>query len=115
MEKIVTKNAPEAVGPYSQAIKSGKFVFVSGQIALKGDIAEQTEFAINSIVEILKASGSDITKVVKTNCFLSDINNFAVFNGIYAKYFTSLPARSLIEAKALPKGSLVEIEVIAEI
>ncbi len=121
MKKVSTDKAPKAVGPYSQAIVSGNLVFLSGQLGvdkygnLGENIAEQTENAIKNLSEILLAAGSDLTKVVKTTCFLANINDFAAFNDIYGKYFTEKPARSLIQAAALPKGSLVELEAIAEI
>ena len=121
MKEVRTEKAPAAVGPYSQAIVSGNFVFASGQLGLndqgvlEGDVATQTENAIRHLSEVLVAAGSGLDKVVKTTCFLSNIKDFAAFNEVYGKYFTSKPARSLIEAAALPKGSLVEIEAIAEI
>ena len=121
MKEVRTEKAPAAVGPYSQAIVSGNFVFASGQLGLNdqgvlgGDVATQTENAIRHLSEVLVAAGSGLDKVVKTTCFLSNIKDFAAFNEVYGKYFTSKPARSLIEAAALPKGSLVEIEAIAEI
>ena len=121
MEKVQTQKAPAAVGPYSQATVSGNLVFASGQLGLndqgvlEGDVATQTENAIRHLSEVLVAAGSGLDKVVKTTCFLSNIKDFAAFNETYGKYFTSKPARSLIEAAALPKGSLVEIEAIAEI
>ena len=121
MKEVRTEKAPAAVGPYSQAIVSGNFVFASGQLGLndqgvlEGDVATQTENAIRHLSEVLVAAGSGLDYVVKTTCFLSNIKDFAAFNETYAKYFTSKPARSLIEAAALPKGSLVEIEAIAEI
>ena len=120
MESVMTHKAPAAAGPYSQAIVSGNFVFVSGQLGVFADgtlaegIAAQTENAIKNLSEILIAAGSSAEKVVKTTCFLADIKDFAAFNEVYAKYFTTKPVRSLIEAAALPKGSLVEIEAIAE-
>ena len=122
-DKIYTKNAPEAIGPYSQAVKTGNLVFTSGQIAInpatgvvEADTIEgQTEQVCKNLCEVLKAAGSDITKAVKTVCFLSDMNNFAAFNEVYAKYFTEKPARSCVAVKALPKGALVEVEVIAEV
>lgn len=121
MKKVFTDKAPKAVGPYSQAIVSGNLIFLSGQLGvdkygnLGENIAEQTENAIKNLSEILLAAGSDLTKVVKTTCFLANINDFAAFNDVYGKYFTEKPARSLIQAAALPKGSLVELEAIAEI
>ena len=121
MERVFTEKAPAAVGPYSQAIISGNFVFASGQLGIDkngvmGDgIAEQTENAVKNLSEVLTAAGSGLDRVVKTTCFLADIKDFAAFNEVYGKYFTEKPARSLIQAAALPKGSLIEMEVIAEI
>ena len=121
MEKVYTKKAPEAVGPYSQAIVSGNYVFTSGQLGIGengklGDgIISQTENALRNLSEVLLAAGTDLKNVVKTTCFLANIKDFSSFNEIYGKYFTEKPARSLIEASALPKGALVEIEAIAEI
>ncbi len=122
-DKIYTKNAPEAIGPYSQAVKIGNLVFTSGQIAInpatgvvEADTIEgQTEQVCKNLCEVLKAAGSDITKAVKTVCFLSDMNNFAAFNEVYGKYFTEKPARSCVAVKTLPKNVLVEVDVIAEI
>lgn len=121
-EAVFTKNAPEAIGPYSQAITVGNLVFTSGQIPLNpvtgtieaSTIEEQTEQVCKNLAEVLKAAGSDLTKAVKTTCFLADINDFAAFNGVYARYFTEKPARSCVAVKQLPKGALVEVEVIAE-
>ena len=123
MKTIHTEKAPAAIGPYSQAILSGNLVYTSGQIALDpatgavhGDnITDQTEQVIANLAAVLEAAGSDFSKVVKTTCFLQHMSDFAVFNEIYAKYFTSKPARSCVEVAALPKGVLVEIEVIAEV
>ena len=121
MEKVYTRKAPEAVGPYSQAIVSGNLVFTSGQLGIDengklGDgIISQTENALKNLTEVLLAAGTDLKNVVKTICFLANIKDFSSFNEIYGKYFTEKPARSLIEASALPKGALVEIEAIAEI
>lgn len=123
MEKIYTKNAPEAIGPYSQAMKVGNMLFTSGQIAIvpktsqveATDIVGQTEQVCKNISAILDEAGSSFEKVVKTTCFLADMNDFASFNEIYAKYFISNPARSCVAAKTLPKNVLVEVEVIAEI
>ncbi len=123
MEKIYTKNAPEAIGPYSQAVKVGNLVFTSGQIAINPatgnieaeTIEAQTEQVCKNLVEVLKAAGTDITKAVKTVCFLSDMDNFAKFNEIYGKYFTAKPARSCVAVKTLPKNVLVEVDVIAEL
>ena len=120
---IDTKNAPAAIGPYSQAVAVGNLLYTSGQIPLDpetgavagDDIVTQTERAIANLGAVLAEAGSDFTKVVKTTCFLSDMKNFGVFNEIYAKYFTSKPARSCVEVSALPKGVLVEIEAVAAI
>ncbi len=120
MKRVQTQKAP-AVGPYSQATVSGNLVFASGQLGLndegvlEGDVAVQTENAIKNLSEVLLAAGSSLDGVVKTTCFLANIGDFAAFNEVYGKYFTGKPARSLIQAAALPKGSLVEIEAIAEI
>ena len=123
MKVISTKTAPAAIGPYSQAIVSDGLVFASGQIpvdpatgAPAGDtIDTQAEQSCKNVAAILAAAGSDMTKVVKTTCFLADMADFAKFNEIYAKYFVSCPARSCVAAKALPKGVLCEIEAIAEL
>ena len=123
MEKIYTKNAPAAIGPYSQAVKCGDLIFTSGQIAINpetslveaNDIKGQSEQVCKNIKAILEASGSSIDKVVKTTCFLFDMADFADFNEIYAKYFISKPARSCVAVKSLPKNVLVEIEVVAEL
>ena len=124
MSKTVhTNKAPEAIGPYSQAIITGNLVFTSGQIAIDPasgmveavTIEEQTEQVCKNLCAVLEAAGTSIEKAVKTVCFLADMNDFAAFNGIYGKYFTSKPARSCVAAKALPKGVLVEVEVIAEL
>ena len=120
MEKIYTKNAPEPVGPYSQAIKVNGFLYCSGQIAINpennqfinGDIIEQTNQVMKNIEAVLTEANYSFDNVVKTTCFLDDMNNFGAFNEIYAKYFLSNPARSCVEAK-LPKGAKVEVEVIA--
>ena len=123
MEKVYTKNAPDAIGPYSQAVKAGGFVFTSGQIAINpasGEveaktIEEQTEQVCKNLCAVLEAAGTSIDKAVKTVCFLADMNDFAAFNGVYGKYFVSKPARSCVAAKQLPKNVLVEVEVVAEI
>jgi len=121
MEKIFTDKAPEAVGPYSQAIKADGLVFTSGQLGIDKDgvfgdgIKAQTVNAIRNTEAILKAAGSGLDEVIKTTCYLKDIKDFAVFNETYAEFFTNKPARSLIEAAALPKGSLIEIDVVARI
>ena len=116
-----TKNAPAAIGPYSQAKVVGNLVFTSGQIAINpanGEIEavtieEQTKQVCENIKNLLEAAGSDLDSVVKTTCFLKNMEDFATFNGIYAEYFTSKPARSCVAAKQLPKDVLVEVETIA--
>ena len=123
MKVISTETAPAAIGPYSQAIVTNGLVFASGQIPVDpatgapvGDtIDTQAEQSCKNVAAILAAAGSDMTKVVKTTCFLADMADFAKFNEIYAKYFVSCPARSCVAAKALPKGVLCEIEAIAEL
>ena len=124
MAKIVqTEKAPAAIGPYSQAVVTENLVFTSGQIPINPetgsvdakDITAQTEQVMKNLGEVLTAAGSSFEKAVKTTCFLSDIGNFAAFNEVYAKYFTGKPARSCVAVKDLPRGVLVEVEVIAEI
>ena len=123
MQIIETKNAPAAIGPYSQAIVMNGLVYTSGQIPIDtltgtieaGTIEEQTAQAIKNLSAILDAAGSGLEHVIKTTCFLTDINNFAAFNEVYARLFPGRPARSCVEVAALPKGALVEIEAIAEI
>lgn len=123
LKKISTPNAPAAIGPYSQGIVTGNLLFASGQIAINpangeiegSDIVSQTEQVMKNIGALLKAAGTDYTKVVKTTCFLADMGDFATFNEIYAKYFTEKPARSCVAVKTLPKNVLCEVEVIAEI
>lgn len=120
---VHTDTAPAAIGPYSQAMISGSLVFTSGQIAIDpavGDVTAttieaQTEQVMKNLGEVLKAAGSDYSRAVKTTCFLKDMADFAAFNAIYGRYFTGKPARSCVAAAALPKGVLVEVEVIAEI
>lgn len=122
MIKVHTDRAPAAVGPYSQAIISNGMVYTSGQIGIDpatgnieaADIQGQTEQVMRNLGEVLRTAGSSFEKAVKTTCFLADMNDFALFNEIYGKYFTSLPARSCVAVKTLPKGALVEVEVIAE-
>ena len=121
MQKIDTKNAPGAIGPYSQGFVVGDFVFTSGQIPVDPatgnapeGIAAQAEQSCKNVAAILEAAGSSLEKVIKTTCFLADMGDFAAFNEVYAKYFTSKPARSCVAVKALPKGLLCEIEAIAE-
>ncbi len=121
MEKIVTNNAPAAIGPYSQGMILGNLVFSSGQIPVvpaTGEVAgpsieEQTEQSCKNVAAVLEAAGSSMEKVVKTTCFLADIADFPRFNGVYEKYFVSRPARSCVAVKDLPKGVLCEIEALA--
>ena len=123
MKVISTEKAPAAIGPYSQAIVSGDFLFLSGQIpvdpgtgaVVDGGIEEQAHQVLKNIGAVLEEAGTDWDHVVKTTCFIDDMNNFAKFNEIYAGYFVSKPARSCVEASKLPKGVMVEIEVIAAI
>ena len=123
MKKISTNKAPAAIGPYSQAMVSGGFLFTSGQIPINPetgsvdatDITGQTEQVMKNLAAVLAEAGTDFTRVVKTTCFLSDIANFAAFNEVYAKYFTECPARSCVAVRDLPKAVLVEVEVIAEV
>lgn len=122
MEKISTKNAPAAIGPYSQGMIVGNMIYTSGQIPINPetgnieatDIESQADQACRNIKAVLEAAGTSLEKVVKTTCFLQHISDFASFNAVYEKYFTGKPARSCVEVAALPKGALVEIEVIAE-
>ena len=119
---VYTKNAPDAIGPYSQAKIVGDLVFTSGQIAIDpavGDvkaatIEEQTKQVCENLKAVLEEAGSSLEKAVKTVCFLKNMNDFAAFNGVYGEYFTSKPARSCVAVKELPKDVLVEVEVIAE-
>jgi 2-iminobutanoate/2-iminopropanoate deaminase len=121
-EPIATKDAPQAIGPYSQAIKSGGLVFCSGQIALDpasgqvvaGDVAAQTERVLKNLAAVLKAAGSAMSKVVKTTVFLKSMGDFAAMNEVYGKHFQApFPARSTVEVARLPKDVLVEIDVVA--
>ncbi|MGD1024064.1 MAG: RidA family protein [Candidatus Sulfotelmatobacter sp.] len=121
-EIISTKDAPQAIGPYSQAIKANGFVFASGQIAIDpatqqvvtGDVAAQTDRVLRNLSEILEAAGSGLGKVVRATVFLKNMDDFAAMNQIYGKYFsTAPPARSTVEVARLPKDVLVEIDVIA--
>ncbi len=123
MKEIVsTENAPSAIGPYSQAVKAGGFVFCSGQIPLdpatgefvSHEVAEQAEQVLKNLSAVLEAAGSDLGKVVKTTIFLSDMNDFAVVNEVYGRYFTSeQPARATVQAARLPRDAKVEIECVA--
>ena len=121
MNKIHTEKAPAAVGPYSQAVEAGGMIYTSGQIPLDpesgqlvdGDIKQQADRAIQNVIAVLEAAGTSADKVIKTMCFLADMDDFADFNEVYAGYFTEKPARSCVAVKSLPKGALCEIEVIA--
>jgi 2-iminobutanoate/2-iminopropanoate deaminase len=123
MKAIQTNKAPAAIGPYSQAFVTGGLVFTSGQIPLSAEtgqvvgtvIAEQTERVIQNLKAVLETAGSSLSQVVKTTCFLADMQDFTAFNEIYGKYFTGKPARSTVAVRQLPKSVLVEIEAIAEI
>lgn len=121
--KIHTNNAPDAIGPYSQAVTVGDLVFTSGQIAINPEtgnieattIEEQTHRVCKNLSAVLEAAGSSLEKAVKTVCFLKDMNDFAAFNAVYGEYFTDKPARSCVAVKQLPKDVLVEVDVVAEI
>ena len=123
MKKIFTSNAPAAIGPYSQAMLVGNLVYTSGQIPINPEnggieavgITAQTEQVMKNLGAVLEAAGSSYEKAVKTTCFLANISDFAAFNEVYARYFTEKPARSCVAVKDLPRGVLVEVEVIAEI
>jgi 2-iminobutanoate/2-iminopropanoate deaminase len=120
---ITAPHAPAAIGPYSQAIAANGFLYLSGQIPLVpdtgelllGDVAAQTEQVVQNIAAVLSAGGSDFQHIIKTTCFLQNMSDFAEFNAVYEKHFISKPARSCVAVAALPKGALVEIEVIAAI
>ena len=121
MDYISTDKAPAAIGPYSQAIKAGDFLYASGQIPINpasGEIdtttiADQADRVCRNIGEILKAAGTDFEHVVKTTCFLDEMSDFAAFNAVYEKYFTGKPARSCVAVQQLPRNVLCEVEVIA--
>ena len=121
-QKVQTDKAPAAIGPYSQAVLAGNLVFTSGQIPLNPEsgliegqnITEQTHRVCKNLEAVLTAAGSSLKKTVKTVCFLSNMADFTAFNQVYAQYFTEKPARSCVAVKDLPKGALVEVEVIAE-
>lgn len=122
IQKVHTDQAPAAIGPYSQAVVAGELIFTSGQIALNPEtgllegetVTEQTHRVCRNLQAVLTAAGSSIKHTIKTVCYLSDMADFAAFNEVYAQYFTEKPARSCVAAKALPKGALVEVEVIAQ-
>lgn len=119
--KVETANAPAAIGPYTQAYVCGDLVFTSGQIPLDpasgtvkaATIEEQTEQVCQNLCAVLEAAGSSLSQAVKTTCFLADMADFAAFNGVYGRYFTSKPARSCVAVRTLPKNVLVEVEVVA--
>lgn len=121
IQKVYTNSAPEAIGPYSQAVIANGMLFTSGQIAINPatslveavTIEEQTLQVMKNLEAVLKEAGTSFENVVKTTCFLKDMGDFAAFNGIYAEYFTGKPARSCVAAKQLPKDVLVEVELIA--
>ncbi|MBR4750867.1 MAG: RidA family protein [Thermoguttaceae bacterium] len=121
MKVVETKNAPGAIGPYSQAVVVGGLVYTSGQIPIDPvsgkieaeGIEEQTRRIIKNLAAVLEAAGSGLDKVVKTTCFLANMDDFAAFNEVYAEYFIGKPARSCVEVARLPKGALAEIEVVA--
>ncbi|MBR2134568.1 MAG: RidA family protein [Eubacterium sp.] len=123
MEYVKTSDAPNAIGPYSQAVKVNGLLFTSGQIAINPatneveakTIEEQTTQVCENLKAVVEAAGTSMDKVVKTVCFLADISDFAKFNEIYGTYFTSKPARSCVAVKDLPKGVLCEVELIAEL
>jgi 2-iminobutanoate/2-iminopropanoate deaminase len=123
MEKVATPKAPGAIGPYSQGIKVGNLLFTSGQIAIEpttglviaNDIVSQTEQIMKNLGAIFEAAGTDYSKTVKTTCFLANMDDFAAFNEIYARYFTEKPARSCVAVKTLPKNVLCEVEAIASL
>ena len=122
MEIISTEKAPAAIGPYSQGMKTNELLFTSGQIPIdpatgqvvEAEITAQAKQSIENVGAVLAAGGSRFEKVIKTTCFLADMKDFAAFNEVYAKYFTTNPARSCVAVKTLPKGVLCEVEVIAE-
>ena len=123
LEKVYTSNAPEAIGPYSQAIKCGNMLFTSGQIPINPatgnveaeGITDQATQVMKNLAAVLAEAGTSFDKVIKTTCFLSDMADFVAFNAVYAEYFTSKPARSCVAVKTIPKNVLCEVEVIAEI
>lgn len=123
MQIIHTNDAPAAIGPYSQAIVSGGLVYTSGQIPLNpetgalvdGGIAEQTEQVCRNLEAVLAAADSALERAVKANCYLRNMEDFAAFNEVYGRFFTGKPARSCVAVRELPKGALVEVEVIAEV
>ena len=123
IKKVYTKNAPEAIGPYSQAIICGNMLYTSGQVPINPatgnveteGITDQATQAMKNLAAVLEEAGTKFENVVKTTCFLADMGDFAAFNAVYAQYFTSNPARSCVAVKTLPKNVLVEVEVVAVI
>ena len=123
MEVIHSDHAPAALGPYSQAMRVGNLIYTSGQIGIDPaagkitgtTVSAQAEQVCKNLSAVLAAAGTDLTRVVKTTCFLADMGDYAAFNEVYARHFTSKPARSCVAAKTLPAGALCEIEVIAEV
>lgn len=123
MKFVSTKNAPGAIGPYSQAIVSNGFLFTSGQIPINPEtgnvesegIEAQTEQVCKNLKAVCEAAGTDLVNVVKTTCFLANMSDFAAFNEVYAKYFVGKPARSCVAVKDLPKGVLCEVELVAQV
>lgn len=123
LKKISTEKAPQAIGPYSQAVVVNNMLYTSGQIAIDpktgnvvdGGIKEQTAQIMKNLFALLEEAGTNVDNVVKTTCFLADMGDFAAFNEVYAKYITSAPARSCVAVKELPKGVLAEVELIAVI
>lgn len=122
LNKVSTDKAPSAIGPYSQAVEVGNLVFTSGQIALNPEtgalegenVEAQTHRVCRNLKAVLEAAGSSLSLALKTVCYLADMRDFAAFNGVYGEYFSEKPARSCVAVKELPKGALVEVEVIAE-
>ena len=122
MEKVQTNKAPAAIGPYSQAVVTGNLIFTSGQIPLNPEtavlegknITEQTHRVCKNLEAVLSAAGGSLKSAVKTVCFLANMSDFTAFNEVYSQYFTEKPARSCVAVKELPKGALVEVEVVAE-
>lgn len=120
---VYTTNAPAAIGPYSQAVIAGNMVYTSGQIAINplsgnveaSDICGQTEQVCENLSTVLKAAGTSLSKVVKTTCYLRNMEDFALFNEVYGKYFTEKPARSCVAVRELPKNVLVEVDAVAEL
>lgn len=122
LNKVSTDKAPSAIGPYSQAVEVGNLIFTSGQIALNPEtgalegenVEAQTHRVCQNLKAVLEAAGSSLSLALKTVCYLADMKDFAAFNGVYGEYFSEKPARSCVAVKELPKGALVEVEVIAE-